>query len=52
MKDNGKMLSVIDGKRVVVEKFEIPVPASGEVLIRVRRSQVSAGSEKGRFQGA
>lgn len=52
MKDSGKMLSVIDGKRVVVEEFEIPVPASGEVLIRVRRSQVSAGSEKGRFQGA
>ena len=48
----GRMLSVVDGERVVVETFEVGEPGPGEVLIRVNRTQVSAGSEKGRFRGA
>ena len=51
MAELGRMLSVVEGERVVVETFEIPEPGPGEVLVRVNRSQVSAGSEKGRFRG-
>ena len=49
MAEMGRMLSVVDGERVVVETFEVPEPGPGEVLVRVNRTQVSAGSEKGRF---
>ena len=52
MAETGRMLSVIDGERVVVETFEVPEPGPDEVLVRVNRTQVSAGSEKGRFRGA
>ena len=52
MAETGRMLSVVDGERVVVEKFEVGEPGPGEVLVRVNRTQVSAGSEKGRFRGA
>ncbi len=52
MAEMGRMLSVVDGERVVVETFEVGEPGPGEVLIRVNRTQVSAGSEKGRFRGA
>ncbi len=52
MAETGRMLSVVDGERVVVETFEVPEPGPGELLIRVNRTQVSAGSEKGRFRGA
>ena len=52
MAETGRMLSVVDGERVVVETFEVPEPGPGEVLVRVNRTQVSAGSEKGRFRGA
>ena len=52
MAETGRMLSVVDGERVVVETYDVPEPGSGEVLIRVNRTQVSAGSEKGRFRGA
>ena len=52
MAEMGRMLSVVDGERVVVETFEVPEPGPGEVLVRVNRTQVSAGSEKGRFRGA
>ena len=52
MAETGRILSVVDGERVVVETFEVPEPGPGEVLIRVNRTQVSAGSEKGRFRGA
>ena len=51
MAEMGRMLSVVDGERVVVETFEVPEPGPGEVLVRVNRTQVSAGSEKGRFRG-
>ena len=52
MAEHGRMLSVVDGERVVVETFEVGEPGPGEVLVRVNRTQVSAGSEKGRFRGA
>ena len=52
MAETGRMLSVVDGERVVVETYEVPEPGPGEVLVRVNRTQVSAGSEKGRFRGA
>ena len=52
MAETGRMLSVVDGERVVVETFEVHEPGPGEVLVRVNRTQVSAGSEKGRFRGA
>ena len=52
MAEMGRMLSVVDGERVVVETFEVPEPGPGEVLVRISRTQVSAGSEKGRFRGA
>ena len=52
MAEMGRMLSVVDGERVVVETYEVPEPGPGEVLVRVNRTQVSAGSEKGRFRGA
>ena len=52
MAETGRMLSVVDGERVVVETFEVPEPGPGEVLVRVSRTQISAGSEKGRFRGA
>ena len=52
MADLGKTLSILDGERVEVETFEVPEPGPGQVLIRVNRSQISAGSEKGRFRGA
>ena len=52
MAEQGRMLSVVDGERVVVETYDVPEPGPGEVLVRVNRTQVSAGSEKGRFRGA
>jgi 2-desacetyl-2-hydroxyethyl bacteriochlorophyllide A dehydrogenase len=52
MAEMGRMLSVVDGERVVVETYDVPEPGPGEVLVRVNRTQVSAGSEKGRFRGA
>ena len=52
MAEMGRMLSVVEGERVVVETFEVGEPGPGEVLVRVNRTQVSAGSEKGRFRGA
>ena len=52
MAEPGRMLSVVDGERVVIETYDVPEPGPGEVLVRVNRTQVSAGSEKGRFRGA
>ena len=43
----GKRLVVVGGKRVELEDFELPDPGPGQVLVRVTRSLVSAGSEKG-----
>ena len=52
MAETGRMLTVVEGERVVVETYEVPEPGPGEVLVRVNRTQISAGSEKGRFRGA
>ena len=52
MAEQGRRLAVLDAERVEVEAFEVPEPGPGQVLVRVSRSQVSAGSEKGRFRGA
>ena len=46
MSDIGRRLVKVGGGRVEVETFEVPEPGPGEVLIRVHRSQVSAGSER------
>ena len=46
MSDVGRRLVKVGGGRVEVETFEVPEPGPGEVLMRVHRSQVSAGSEK------
>ncbi len=43
----GRRLRVIDRKRVEVEAFEVADPGPGQVMVRVSRTQVSAGSEKG-----
>ena len=43
----GRRLRVIDRKRVDVEAFEVADPGPGQVMIRVSRTQISAGSEKG-----
>ena len=42
----GRRLVKVAGMRVEVETFEVPEPGPGEVLMRVHRSQVSAGSER------
>ena len=52
MAETGRRLTVIGGQMVVVEEFDVPEPGPGEVLVRVSRSQVSAGSERRRFRGA
>ena len=49
MSYRGRRLVRVGGKRVEVETFEVPEPGPGEVLVRVRRSQVSAGSERTGF---
>jgi len=45
MSNQGRRLIIIPGKGIEIEKFEVPEPGPGEVVIRVNRSQVSAGSE-------
>ena len=52
MAETGRRLTVIGGQMVVVESFDVPEPGPGQVLVRVSRSQVSAGSERRRFRGA
>jgi threonine dehydrogenase-like Zn-dependent dehydrogenase len=41
----GRRLIARPGLRVDVEEFEIPEPGPGQMLVRVKRSQISAGSE-------
>ena len=41
----GRRLVAVSG-HVEIESFEVPEPGPGQVLVRVARSQVSAGSEK------
>ena len=49
---NGRRLVVVGGERVEIETFDAPEPGPGQVLVRVNRSQVSAGSEMGALIGA
>jgi 2-desacetyl-2-hydroxyethyl bacteriochlorophyllide A dehydrogenase len=50
MAEMGRRLKVIDRERVEVEGFEVRDPGPGQVLVRVSRTQVSAGSEMGFLQ--
>lgn len=49
MSETGRRLVQIGGDRVEIEEFDIPEPGPGEVLVRVHRSQISAGSERSGF---
>ena len=49
MSDIGRRLVKVGGGQLEVETFEVPEPGPGEVLMRVHRSQVSAGTEKTRL---
>ena len=49
MPEVGRRLVQIGGDRVEIESFDIPEPGPGEVLVRVHRSQISAGSERSGF---
>lgn len=49
MSNIGKRLIVDEQSQVEVETFEVPNPGPGEILIRVHRSQISAGTEKNRL---
>ena len=46
MSSKGRRLVFVGRDRVEVERFDVPSPGPGQVLVRVHRSQVSAGSEK------
>ena len=41
----GQRLLFSAGPRVKMESFAVPIPQAGQILVRVSRSQVSAGSE-------
>ena len=41
----GQRLLFSAGPRVEMESFAVPIPQAGQILVRVSRSQVSAGSE-------
>ena len=47
--ETGRRLVQIGGERVEIEHFDVPEPGPGEVLVRVSRSQISAGSERSGF---
>ena len=46
MNETGRRLVFVRRDRVEVEQFDVPSPGPGQVLVRVHRSQVSAGTEK------
>ena len=50
MAEVGRRLVQIGGNRVEIEEFDVPEPGPGEVLVRVTRSQISAGSEISGFR--
>jgi 2-desacetyl-2-hydroxyethyl bacteriochlorophyllide A dehydrogenase len=52
MSEMGRRLVFVGADRVEVESFDVPEPGPGRMLVRVHRSQVSAGSEKNAFLGA
>ena len=49
MLEMGRRLVQIGGDRVEIENFDLPEPGPGEVLVRIHRSQISAGSERTGF---
>jgi len=49
MGEIGKRLLNVPGKGIEIETFEVPEPGPGQVLVRVNRSQVSAGTELSAF---
>ena len=49
MSEKGRRLVFVGNSRAEVETFDVPEPGPGQVLVRVTRSQVSAGSEKNQF---
>ena len=49
MAEVGRRLVQVGGSRVEIEEFDVPEPGPGEVLVRVTRSQISAGSERSGF---
>ena len=49
MDETGRKLVFVGTDRVEIESFKVPEPGPGQVLIRVHRSQVSAGSEKNKL---
>ena len=49
MPEVGRRLVQIGGDKVEIEHFDVPEPGPGEVLVRVHRSQISAGSERTGF---
>jgi 2-desacetyl-2-hydroxyethyl bacteriochlorophyllide A dehydrogenase len=49
MVEVGRRLVQVGGDRVEIEEFDVPEPGPGEVLVRVHRSQISAGSERSGF---
>jgi 2-desacetyl-2-hydroxyethyl bacteriochlorophyllide A dehydrogenase len=51
LNETGRRLVLVGGGRVEIETFAVPEPGPGQVLVRVHRSQVSAGSEKNAFLG-
>ena len=49
MGETGRRLVRVEGKGIEIEEFDVPEPGRGQVLVRVNRSQVSAGSETSGF---
>ncbi len=47
----GHRLLFTPGPHVAVEEFDVPAPGPGQILVRVTRSQVSAGSEMNFVRG-
>ncbi len=52
MSEIGSRLVFVGTNSVEVETFDVPDPGPGQILVRVHRSQVSAGSEKNALLGA
>ena len=52
MNDIGRRLVFVGSERVEIETFKVPEPGPGQVLVRVHRSQVSAGTEMTAFLDA
>lgn len=49
MSEIGKRLIVKDKEHIEIEEFDVPKPGPGQFLVKVTKSQISAGSEKAAF---